>query len=76
MMDQAAALHVPLHLTCASNVNPTRSCAARPPRRTSRPPALVRRLLRQAVQAPREQLTEADVQSIARRIAREELHRA
>lgn len=29
----------------------------------------------QAVQAPREQLTEDDVESIARRVAREELHR-
>ena len=43
--------------------------------------ALVRQLLRQAVQAPREQLTEADVEveveveSIARRVAHEELHR-
>ncbi len=37
--------------------------------------ALVRRLLRQAaVQEPREQVTTADVESIARRVAREELH--
>jgi len=38
--------------------------------------ALVGRLLRQAVQEPREHLTTADVESIARRVAREELHRA
>ena len=44
--------------------------------RSSAPSALVRRLLRQAVQSPREPLTEADVESIARRVAREELHRA
>jgi predicted HicB family RNase H-like nuclease len=37
--------------------------------------ALVRRLLRQAVQQPGEQLTTADVESIARRVAREEPHR-
>ena len=37
--------------------------------------ALVRRLLRQAVPAPRKQFTEANVESIERRVAREELHR-
>jgi hypothetical protein len=71
--EKAAALDVPLHLRIDRELDAQlrrRVAEAHVP--TS---ALVRRLLRQAVQEPREQLTTADVESIARRVAREELHR-
>ena len=72
--EKAAALDVPLHLRIDRELDAQlRRQAAEAHVPTS---ALVRRLLRQAVQAPREQLTEADVENIARRVAREELHRA
>lgn len=71
--ERAAALDVPLHLRIDRELDAQlRRQAAEAHVPTS---ALVRRLLRQAVQAPREQLTEDDVESIARRVAREELHR-
>ena len=73
VVERAAALDVPLHLRIDRELDAQlRRQAAEAHVPTS---ALVRRLLRQAVLAPREQLTEADVESIARRIAREELHR-
>jgi predicted HicB family RNase H-like nuclease len=72
--EKAAALDVPLHLRIDRELDTQlRRQAAEAHVPTS---ALVRRLLRQAVQQPREQLTTADVESIARRVAREELHRA
>jgi predicted HicB family RNase H-like nuclease len=72
--EKAAALDVPLHLRIDRELDAQlRRQAAEAHVPTS---ALVRRLLRQAVQEPREQLTTADVESIARRVAREELHRA
>jgi predicted HicB family RNase H-like nuclease len=72
--ERAAALEVPLHLRIDRELDAQlRRQAAEAHVPTS---ALVRRLLRQAVQEPREQLTAADVESIARRVAREELHRA
>ncbi len=72
--ERSAALDVPLHLRIDRELDvQLRRQAAEAQVPTS---ALVRRLLRQAVQAPREPLTEADVESIARRVAREELHRA
>lgn len=70
---KAAALDVPLHLRIDRELDAElRRQAAEAHVPTS---ALVRRLLRQAVQVPSEQLTEADVESIARRVVREELHR-
>ncbi|MEX2290090.1 MAG: ribbon-helix-helix protein, CopG family [Mycobacteriales bacterium] len=72
--EKAAALDVPLHLRIDRELDAQlRRQAAEAHVPTS---ALVRRLLRQAVQEPPEQLTTADVESIARRVAREELHRA
>jgi len=72
--EKAAALDVPLHLRIDRELDEQlRRQAAEAHVPTS---ALVRRLLRQAVQEPREPLTTADVESIARRVAREELHRA
>ncbi len=72
--ENAAALNVSLHLRTDREFDAQlRRQAAEAHVPTS---ALVRRLLRQAVQAPREQLTEADVEIIARRVAREALHRA
>jgi predicted HicB family RNase H-like nuclease len=72
--EKAATLDVPLHLRIDRELDAElRRQAAEAHVPTS---ALVRRLLRQAVQEPREQLTTADVESIARRVAREELHRA
>jgi hypothetical protein len=72
--EKAAALDVPLHLRIDRELDAQlRRQAAEAHLPTS---ALVRRLLRQAVQAPRGQLTEDDVENIARRVAREELHRA
>ena len=68
----ATAVDVPLHLRIDRELEAQlrrRAAEARVP--TS---ALVRRLLRQAVQAPCEQLTAADAENIARRVAREELH--
>ena len=73
VVDRAAALDVPLHLRIDRQLDAQlRRQAAEAHVPTS---ALVRRLLRQAVQTPPAQLTEADVESIARRVAREELHR-
>ncbi len=63
--ERAAALDVPLHLRIDRELDAQlRRQAAEAQLPTS---ALVRRLLRQAVQQPREQLTTADVESIARR---------
>lgn len=74
IVEKAAALDVPLHLRIDRELDAQlRRQAAEAHIPTS---ALVRRLLRQAVHEPREQLTAADVESIARRVAREELHRA
>jgi len=74
IIEKAAALDVPLHLRIDRELDAQlRRQAAEAQLPTS---ALVRRLLRQAVRQPREQLTTADVESIARRVAREELHRA
>ena len=74
VVERAAALDVPLHLRIDRELDAQlRRQAAEAHVPTS---ALVRRLLRQAVQTPPAQLTEADVESIARRVAREELHRA
>jgi predicted HicB family RNase H-like nuclease len=72
--EKAAALDVPLHLRIDRELDAQlRRQAAEAHVPTS---ALVRRLLRKAVQEPCEQLSTADVESIARRVAREELHRA
>jgi predicted HicB family RNase H-like nuclease len=74
IMEKAAALDVPLHLRIDRELDAQLRCqAAEAQMPTS---ALVRRLLRQAVQEPREPLNAADVESIARRVAREELNRA
>ncbi len=73
IVEKAAALDVPLHLRIDRELDAQlRRQAAEAQLPTS---ALVRRLLRQAVQEPHEQLNAADVESIARRVAREELHR-
>lgn len=72
--EKASALDMPLHLRIDRELDAQlRRQAAEAHVPTS---ALVRRLLRQAVQEPREQLTAADVEGIARRVAREELHGA
>ena len=64
MMEKAAALDVPLHLRIDRELDAQlRRQAAEAHVPTL---ALVRRLLPQAVRAPREQLTEADVESMAR----------
>lgn len=74
VVERAAALDVPLHLRIDRELDARlRRQAAEAHVPTS---ALVRRLLRQAVQTPPAQLTEADVEGIARRVAREELRRA
>ena len=71
--EKAAALDVPLHLRIDRELDAQlRRQAAEAHVPTA---ALVRWLLRQAVQAPREHLTTADAEGIARRVAREELHR-
>lgn len=73
-VERVAAFDVPLHLRIDRELDAQlRRQAAEAQVPTA---ALVRELLRQAVQVPHEQLTEADVESIARRVAREELHRA
>ena len=73
VVERAVALDVPLHLRIDRQLGAQlRRQAAEAHVPTS---ALVRRLLRQAVQTPPAQLTEADVESIVRRVAREELHR-
>lgn len=72
--EQSGALDVPLHLRIDRELDAqlrSRALAERIP--TS---ALVRRLLRQAIGEQRSsELTAAEVENIARRVAREELHR-
>jgi hypothetical protein len=69
--EKASALDVPMHLRIDRELDvELRRRAADEQIPTS---ALVRRLLRQAVgEPPRESLTAADVEDIARRVAREE----
>ena len=69
--EKAAALDVPLHLRIDKELDAElRRQAADAHVPTS---ALVRRLLREAVQERRPAVTAAEVESIARRVAREEL---
>ena len=70
--DKASTLDVPLHLRIDRELDAQlrrQAAAAQVP--TS---ALVRRLLRQAVNEHADGLTAAEVEAIARRVAREELH--
>jgi predicted HicB family RNase H-like nuclease len=71
--EQAGALDIPLHLRIDRELDAqlrSRALAEQIP--TS---ALVRRLLRQAIHEQRSsELTTAEVEQIARRIAREEIH--
>lgn len=69
----AAALDVPLDLRIDRELDAYLRQQAAEAHVTTLAP--VRRLLRQAVQELREQLTAADVESLARRVAREELRR-
>ncbi|MEP7178719.1 MAG: ribbon-helix-helix protein, CopG family [Pseudonocardiales bacterium] len=70
--EKAHALDVPLHLRIDKDLDSAlrqQAAAAQVP--TS---ALVRRLLRQALREPHEGLSTAEVEDIARRVAREEIH--
>jgi hypothetical protein len=71
--DKAAALDVPLHLRIERELDAQLSRQAAEAHVPTSP--LLRRLLRQAVQEPHERLTTADVESVARRVACEELRR-